>query len=268
MKVVVITGASQGIGYDLASLLNDKGYKVYGLARSNFELKGVTSISVDVTNKEQVFKAINDISLIEGRIDVVVNNAGMGISGSVEYTNDENLRRMFDVNIFGLTYVIQASLPYLKVNKGSRIINIGSVAGELAIPFQAYYSATKAAVDALSQALANEVSPYGVYVTNVMPGDTKTNFTKNRVKNADLDTPYEKRVEKSISLMEQDEQNGMSVRSASKVIYKVIKKKRPPLKKTIGFKYKTFVFLKRILPTRLVNYVIGKIYAFKGKKDL
>lgn len=263
MKVVIITGASQGIGYDLANLLQSKKYVIYGLSRTPFELEGVKSISCDVTNKEQVKTVINQIYQETGHIDILINNAGMGISGSIENAKEENIKKIFDVNVFGSTYLIQACLPYLKQNQGSKIINIGSVAGPLAIPFQGFYSATKAALETLSNALANELSPYKVYVTTVLPGDTKTNFTKNRVKNADLNTPYEHRVEKSISLMENDEQKGMNVRSASKVIYKVIKKRKPPLRKTIGFKYKLFVVLKKLLPERFVNFVIGLIYGFK-----
>jgi short-subunit dehydrogenase len=152
------------------------------------------------------------------------------------------------------------AIPYLRKTKG-RIVNIGSVAGELTIPFQTFYSMTKASVAALSEGLNMELKPFGIKVITVMPGDTKTGFTNNRRKTEVTNELYNDRIQKSISRMEKDEQHGKNPISVSKLIYKVIRKRRPPIKTTVGVDYKFLVFLKRLLPTRFVNYILYKMYA-------
>lgn len=263
MKVVLITGASSGIGYDLSKYLNSKGFKVYGLSRSSFAIPGVVHLKADITKELEVNNAIKQIIASEGKIDILINNAGMGISGSVEATDLNLLKRMFDVNFFGSFTLVKAVLPYMREAKSGKIINIGSVAGEFSIPFQTFYSATKSALKTFSEGLANEVDPYGIQVSTILPGDIKTKFTQNRIKNNNELKIYQKRVSKSVSLMEKDEQNGMSTTYASKIIYRVIKKRKIPLVKTIGTKYKILIFLKRLLPTKLVNNLVGILYGFK-----
>lgn len=266
MKVVLITGASSGIGYDLARFLSKKNYKVYGLSRSKFDLEGVTYIKCDVTSEEEVKKAILEVYKKENKIDFLINNAGMGISGSIESTELKEVLRMFAVNFNGVFLTTKTVLPYMRKKKYGRIINVGSVAGEFAIPFQTFYSSSKAAIKTFGEALHNEVSPYGISVCTILPGDVKTGFTKNRLKNENELSIYQKRVEKSIGLMEKDEQNGMSVHYASKVIYKVMKRKKMPIVKTIGFKYKLFIFAKRFLPSKFINKLVGFLYAFKKER--
>jgi len=266
MKVVLLTGASQGIGYELAKFLNDKGYKVYGVSRSSFELEGVTHLKGDVTNEDEMRKLVSNLIKETGKIDILINNAGMGISGSVEGTKLNELKMMFDVNLFGAFNMVKQVLPFMREKEYGKIINIGSVASEFSIPFQTFYSASKSALKTFSEGLLNEVSPYGIGVSTILPGDIKTNFTKNRRKNIDEIKTYENRVEKSVSQMEKDEQNGLSVHYASKVIYKVIKRKRMPLVKTIGVQYKFLIFLKRFLPEKLVNKIVGMMYGFKNVK--
>ncbi|MFA6801512.1 MAG: SDR family NAD(P)-dependent oxidoreductase [Acholeplasmataceae bacterium] len=260
-KVVVITGASSGIGYDTALLLVQKGYTVYGLSRSKITQDLILSMQVDVTQVEQVKTAFSDIYKQEQQIDIVINNAGMGISGSVEHSSIKDIDDILDVNFKGLFYVSQTALPYLRMSKG-KLINVGSVAGTLSIPFQAFYSASKAAVQSFSDALSIEVKPMGIQVCTVLPGDIKTGFTKNRRKNIFESELYIKRVEQSIGVMEKDEQNGMSSSHAAKVFLKLVYKRRMPLVKTIGFKYKVFVFLEKILPKRFVVWIIGLLYGF------
>lgn len=266
MKIVVITGASFGIGNDLAKHLNDKQMKVYGLSRSGFDLPNVTSIKCDITNEEQVNETIDKIISIEGKIDYLINNAGMGISGSIESTELADVKMMFDVNFNGTFLTTKAVLPFMREQKYGKILNVGSVASEFAIPFQSFYSSSKAAIKVFGEALHNEVSPYGIKVCTILPGDVKTNFTSSRRKNKNELKVYEKRVEKSISAMEKDEQNGMTTQYVSKKIYKVLKKKKMPIVKTIGKEYQILVFLKRFLPTKLVNKIIGKMYAFKKER--
>ena len=266
MKVIVVTGASSGIGYQMASFLGQKGHHVYGISRSKLHDKHVKSIQADVTEYEQLKKAYQDIYDLEGKIDVIINNAGMGISGAIEDTDINDANYLMSVNFMGVFHSSKAALPYLRQSGGGKIINISSVAGRLAIPFQAIYSSSKAAINAFSDALHNEVSPLGIQVCTVLPGDIRTGFTKNRKKGA-LETPvYAKRVEKSVSAMENDERNGMDPIVAAKVIDRLVSKKRVPLYKTIGFKYKIFLFFHRILPSKWMNHLVGVLYAFKKEK--
>lgn len=265
-QVVIITGVSSGIGYDLATFLNEKGYLVYGISRSSVNIPGVTHMSGDITDEAKMQAIIKNIFEKEGRIDILINNAGMGISGSIEGTKTEDVKNIFNVNFVGAFITIKATLPYLRQQNYGKIINVGSVASEFAIPFQAFYSSSKAALKSFGDALANEVAPYKIKVCTILPGDIKTNFTKNREKNIEELDAYKTRVLKSIAVMEKDEQKGMTVRYASKQIYKVIKKKRMPLQKTIGNEYKLLLFIKRFLPTKLVNNLVGKIYGFKKEK--
>lgn len=266
MKVIVVTGASSGIGYQMASYLGQKGHHVYGISRSKLHDKFVKSIQADVTDLAQLKTAYQDIYDLEGRIDVVINNAGMGISGAIEDTTSEDANYLMNVNFMGVFHSTKAALPYLRKSGRGKIINISSVAGRLAIPFQAFYSSSKAAINAFSEALHNEVSPLGIQVCSVMPGDIKTGFTKNRKKNAFDSECYKNRIEKSVGVMENDERNGMDPMVAAKVIDRLVQKRRMPLYKTIGFKYKVFVFLQKILPAGLVNQLVGMIYAFKKEK--
>ncbi|MCK9471795.1 MAG: SDR family NAD(P)-dependent oxidoreductase [Bacilli bacterium] len=255
-KVVVITGASSGIGKVCANYLYDKGYKVYGLNRTPIISEKIEYIKCDVTNEEDVKNAFLNI---EEDIYAVINNAGMGISGAIEYATSEDVSRIIDVNIKGVINVCKYAIPRLRATKG-KIINIGSVAGELTIPFQTFYSMSKVAVSTYTEGLRMELKPFGIKATTVLPGDTKSSFSKNRKKTEVVDELYKDRIERSISRMEKDEQSGKDPISVAKVIYKLLKRKNPPVKVTVGFIYKLFVFLKRILPSRLVNYILYKMY--------
>ena len=169
---------------------------------------------------------------------------------------------MFDVNFFGSFEVIQVALPYLRKQKQSKIINITSLAGEFPIPFQAFYSASKAALNNFSWALQNEVKPFGISVCALMPGDVKTGFTSQRKKNTQTTIEYGARVKKSVSVMEKDEQNGMPPIEIAKKVQTLIKKKRMPIQVTVGFKYKVLLFIKRLFSSTFVNKILGSMYGF------
>lgn len=252
--VVVITGVSGGIGLELAKQFLSRGFTVYGLSRSRVSLDGLNHISCDITSEEACRDAVKTI----GKVDILMNNAGMGISGSIENTAAADAKKLFDVNFFGLFNVTKECLPSLRENKG-KVVNISSVGGRLALPFQSFYSASKVAVDALSAALRAEVKPYGVQVMTVLPGDTKTKFTENREKKND--GIYQERCSRSLAKMEKDEQNGMRAEKVAKVIVKNTLKRRMPPIKTVGFTYKLFIFLSKLFPVRLVEWVVGKLYS-------
>ena len=258
-KVVIITGASSGIGLATARRLTQKGYKVYGIARRPVLDEPFECMSADVNDLDAIKRIFEEVFEREGRIDAVVNNAGMGIAGAVEYATPESIQRIFDTNLTSLVKISSIAIGYLKKSKGN-LVNIGSVAGELSIPFQACYSATKAGVLKFSLALDSEVRRFGVKVTVVQPGDTKTGFTSARVFEGG-EADYGGHIGKSVKRMEHDEQNGKSPVTVAKAVEKAIKKRRPPLKITVGGQYKFFVGLGKLLPTRFVNYILRKMYA-------
>ena len=196
-----------------------------------------------------------------GRIDILINNAGFGISGAVEFTETSDVQRLFDVNFFGMVRMNRAILPLMREQGHGRIVNLSSVAAPVPIPFQTYYSAGKAAVNSHTMALSNEVKPFGITVAAVMPGDIKTGFTAARQKNIIGDDIYGGRISRSVAGMEKDEQTGMDPAAAGRFIADVaLKNSRKPLY-TIGLAYKGAVFLTKILPARWLNGLIGMIYA-------
>lgn len=257
-KVVVITGVSSGIGLQLAKKFIESGDKVYGLSRHEFELEGLNHIVCDISVSEECENAIEKIVKLEGKINLLINNAGMGIAGSVENTIEIDAKKIFDVNFFGTFYMCKYGLKYLRKSQG-RIVNISSVASKLSIPYQAFYSASKASIDAISAGIRAEAKQFGVKVITILPGDTKTGFTAARVKHDD--GVYDKNFKKSIERMEKDEQNGMSSEYVAKVIFKMATKKHPPIYKTVGVQYKIFLFLAKILPVRFVEWIVSKLYS-------
>lgn len=257
-RVVVITGGTSGIGEATSIYLRDKGFTVYSLARHLKDEPGINYLLCDVSNKESVEKAFFEVERREGKIDDVISNAGMGISGAFEYTSKEDANKILSVNLIGSTNVLSAAIPYLKKSKG-HMIQIGSIAGELPIPFQTYYSMTKASVEILAQSLSLELKPFGIRVSCVLPGDTKTGFTANRVKGNNNDT-YGNRIARSVEKMEKDETKGASPIKVSKVIYRCLKRKNPPTKVAVGFSYKLIRLLIKILPTRFINWALYQLY--------
>ena len=255
-KVALVTGGSSGIGRCTAIALRDAGSIVYECSRREIPLEGVTHLGVDVTEEMAVAEAINTI----GKLDIVVNCAGFGISGAVEFTALEDAKQQFDVNFFGMVNVNKAAIPLLR-KTGGRIVNISSVAAVAHIPFQAYYSATKAAVESYTHCLANELRPFGITVTAAQPGDIATGFTDARKKTPEGDALYGGRIGRSVAGMEKDERNGMSPEAAGRYIAKLALKKRVKPIYTVGFGYKMLSVLCKLMPCRFRNWIVGKLYA-------
>ncbi len=262
-QVVLITGATSGIGKATAELLAQMGYRVYGTGRNvtNGDVcNGVTFVKMDVRDEESVRACVEYIIQTAGRVDVLVNNAGFGISGAVEDTDTEVMQSQLDVNLVGVHRVTRAVLPIMRKQGGGRIVNVSSVAGFVAIPFQAFYSVSKYGVEAYSRALEREVHKFGIKVTLVQPGDTKTGFTAGRVHVGQSSQTYAAAANRSVAKMEQDEQSGGSPVAVARVIAKIIKRRNPPVSVCVGLGYKTIKALLKLLPERLVRFVVGVLY--------
>jgi len=259
-RICVLTGGSSGIGKATATMLDEDGYTVYELSRSGADAANIHHITADVTNADQVRAAIKQVLDAEGRIDLLVNNAGFGISGTVEFTDPEEAFAQINVNFFGTLHCVQAVLPAMRAQKSGHIVNISSVAAPIAIPFQSFYSATKSATNSLTLALRNEVKPFGIKVCAILPGDVKTGFTAARKKSGAGADVYGNALDHAVSVMEHDEQNGMPPELVAKAVLRAAKRKNPPAFTTVGFQYQIFVLLNKLLPTSWSNALVGMIY--------
>lgn len=261
-KVAIVTGASSGIGKCVAEELVSCGIKVYDFSRrKTAHVPGIEYIATDVTDPKNIDESFNAVLVKEGKTDILINCAGFGISGAIEFTSLEEAKSQFEVNFFGMTNMCRAILPQMRKRGEGRIVNISSVAAPCAIPFQAYYSASKSAINTYTAALANEVKPYGITVTVVQPGDICTGFTEARKKSCAGDEEYGGRVHRSVAKMEDDEKNGMNPGAAAKYIVKIALKRKVKPIYTIGFTYKAICVLCKLLPCGFLNYLIYRLYA-------
>jgi short-subunit dehydrogenase len=272
--VILVTGASSGIGQAIAkTLAKDPRNIVYGTsikAADYFSDSRVHMLQMDVTDEQSVASAVEKLIEKEKQIHVLVNCAGFGISGSVESVPVDIAQKQFEVNFFGVVRVIQKVLPFMRAQGRGTIINIGSVAGYISIPFQSMYSASKYALESLSEALRMELAPFNIHVCLVEPGDTRTNFTKSRLKagKEEIEALYEPASTHAVSVMEEDEQNGYPPEEVAFIVEKIIRKKKPPMRTNVGIEYKLIYILNRILPTGLKLKVLMKKYTGKVAKNL
>lgn len=261
-NIIVITGASSGIGYELAKFFSNDN-QVIGISRK-YPKKAYDFdyFLADVSNEETIKEVVDKITDKYKKIDILINCAGIGISGAIEHTELNEVKDICNINVIGPFLITKTFLPLLRLSNNAKIINIGSVAGELTIPFQTFYSMTKVSIQAFTEGLKMELKPFNIDACTVLPGDTKTDFTANRKPPVVIeDELYKDRIKRSITRMEKDEQNGMSPFSVVKVVNKLIKKKRMPVMVTVGIQYKLFVLLKKILPKWLVNKILYSMYS-------
>lgn len=269
-KTAVVTGGSKGIGLATAKMLAEQGYDVYVFARTapQEEVKGVKFVKCDMTDLFNFEITVRMWFAEVGRLDLLVNNAGMGISGAADGTPQDDVNAILTLNVLAFEKCCRMMIPYLRYTKG-RLINVSSFAALTPIPFQAVYSASKAFVLNYSKAVALELKPFGVFVTAVLPGDVKTNFTSSRRKSLARSDDYGKVLAKSVEKMEKDEQNGMPPEKVAKEIVKIatMTEYDPPLTKIVGGKYKFFGFLNKIFPERWSSGIVYNTYCkFKPEK--
>ena len=266
-QVILITGASSGFGKTTAASLVDEGYIVYGTSRKAMEdTDGIKMLEMDLTRPESIQRGIDRILTEQGHIDILINNAGLGISGALELTTGEEIDRQMNTNFLGVVQTCKAILPVMRKAGQGTIINISSIGGLIAVPFQGYYSASKFAVEGFSEALQYEVRPFGIRVCLVEPGDFCTNFTANRcISDATLAHPdYQMAFTQTIAAIEEMERKGTHPDKLARTISRLIKKRRPPFRtKTGPIEQVLFARCKGWLPDRLVAWVVRKGYKLK-----
>ena len=199
-KTIIITGTSSGIGKHLAEYFGQKGHRVYGLSRKNTESDYFKTIPTDITDEKAVENALSEILLSEKRIDFLINNAGMGMVGAVEDATKEDIRKLFDLNLIGAVQIMNAVLPKMRDQKAGKIINISSIGSEMGLPFRGFYSASKAALDKVTEAIRYEVSPWNIDVCSLHLGDIKTKIADHRVMST-VSEPYRSTFNKVFALM-------------------------------------------------------------------
>ena len=259
-KVVLITGGSSGIGKSVGEFLTQKGFKVYGTSRNPDNIKNhpFKLVALDVIESESITNAINTVISDAGRIDVLINNAGMGITGPVEETPTSEMRKVFDTNFFGAIDVMKAVLPKMRKQQSGLIINVTSIAGYMGLPFRGIYSATKGALEIVTEATRMEVKSFGIEVTNIAPGDFATNIAAGRYHTPVFnDSPYRENYQKNLDLMDVHVDSGGDPIQMAKAIYSVISKSSPKIHyKVGGFMEKFSIVLKRILPDKIYEKIL------------
>lgn len=273
--VVFVTGASSGMGKAIAEALSKEGYRVYGTSRKAEPPKAedeiaaagqasgfIKMLQLDVCDQESITRAVNYVTEKEGCIDILVNCPGFALAGSVEDTTHEEAFMEFNTNFFGIHRMCRSVVPVMRQKGKGLIINISSTAGLIPVPFQSFYSASKFALEAMTEGMRTEVKPFGINVAIVEPGDTKTGFTNSRVfVKASKDSVYKNTFDNSISRMIKDEQSGPPPVSIANTVKKIINSSNPPVRVVVGPINKVLAFLKRVLPSRLVVFIVSKLYA-------
>lgn len=263
-KIVLITGATSGIGKETALLLASKGFLVYGTAR-NVEGKNLPFrlLPMDVRNETSIKEAVQQILTEVGRIDILINNAGVGITGAVEELPAEQLHNVFATNLYGAIAVIQQVLPAMRAQGSGRIINIASIAGYMGLPFRGAYSASKGALLLMSEALRMEVKQFGIEVTTISPGDYATDIASRRYHTPVIEnSPYAEVYAKQLQLMNEHVDSGGDPKEMADKILKVINTKHPKVHYKQGsFLQKFSIVLKRLLPSKSYEKMLMKHYS-------
>jgi len=264
-KVILITGISSGFGRESAALLAKCGHTVYGTARTQCAVnEGVNLLIMDLTDRESIRNAVRSVAEREGRIDVLVNNAGMHTGGPVETAPEDHIRAQMETSFLGMVFLTREVLPVMRSGGGGLIINISSIGGLMGLPFQGFYSAAKFAVEGFSEALRMEVRSFNIKVVVINPGDFRTNNSANRRKflaTTGTEDPYAGQFEKSLSVIERDEAAGNDPVVLAKNLAGIIDRRNPRQRYIIASAdQKLAVFLKRIMPGKLFAGILASHY--------
>ncbi len=253
-RVALVTGASAGLGRACADRLAAAGWTVTGASRRGTSGAGWTGLSMDVDSDDAVRAGVTDMLARDGRIDAVVAAAGWGVAGAAEDTSITEARAQFETNFWGCVRVVQAVLPQMRARGSGRIVLMSSIGGVIGIPFQAYYSASKFALEGFAESLGYEVAPFGVAVTLVQPGNFATDFTASRkiAARAAADSAYAAAMAKAVAAMERDERNGAAPAAVADLVQRLLDARKPPRRVSVGkASERVGIMAKRVLPFRL-----------------
>jgi len=251
-RVALVTGASAGIGRACADHLHRAGWVTVGASRRGTTADGCTGLVMDVDDDASVHDGVRHVLDAHGRIDALVAAAGWGVAGPVEHTSLGEARAQLETNFWGCVRVVQAVLPPMRAQGGGRVVLISSIGGEIGIPFQAFYSASKFALEGFGEALAYEVAPFGIHVTLVRPGNVRTEFTARRQMAAAGDAAYDAAVARAVGAMERDERNGVPPDDVAVLVRRILDARHPPRRVSVGKAGERVGLLaKRLLPYRV-----------------
>ena len=262
-KVVLITGASSGIGKSIGNFLQQKGFIVYGTSRNPNRYKSdFKLLALDVSDTKSIDNVISYIEKEEGRLDILINNAGKGITGPVEETPLDEIKKAFDTNFFGVINVCKGVIPIMRKQKKGLIINISSIAGYMGLPYRGIYSATKSATSILSEVLSLETRQFGITVVDVAPGDFATNIASGRYHTPLFkDSNYKNHYKKVLKQINDEVDKGLEPEIMGKAIYKIINKKNPKVRYRVGtFIQRYAIHIKRLFSDRFYEKILMKHY--------
>ena len=264
-KIVLLTGASGGLGTAIAQYLVKDKYKIYGTSRKKIQSDLFIPLQMDLTDYESIQKAIHYIIDKEGKIDILINNAGIGITGSIEETKIEDVKKVFETNFFGMMALIQEVLPYMRQQKNGTIINISSIAGYTGLPFRGIYAATKAAVMRMTEALSAETKSLGIKVVDVAPGDFKSKIAEGRIYTGLKEvSPYYEDYNRILKMIDEEVEAGLEPEEVASEVLKSIEKPKPKQRYNVGlFMQKLTPYLVTCLPGRFFEKLIRKHYKMK-----
>jgi len=268
-KVILITGISSGFGRETAALLAAKGHTVYGTVRTPLkDFKGVNILTMDLTDHDSIKRTDSEVIEREGRIDDLINNAGMHTGGPAETTPEDCLRLQLETSFIGLVYLTRKALPVMRASGGGTIINISSIGGLMGLPFQPYYSAAKFAVEGFSEALRMEVRQFNIRVVLVNPGDFRTNNSINRRKYlapSGEGDPYAMQYRKSLSIIEKDEAGGRKPALLARKLAKIVDSRNPGMRYIVASPdQKLAVVLRKLLPAKVFDLILASHYGITG----
>lgn len=269
VKVVIITGASAGMGAITAKHLSDRGYKVYGASRraeTGRQKNGFTELKMDVTDEQSVRHAVDFVVAREGTVHALINNAGLGLIGSMEDTSDAEAKALFETNVFGLMNVSRTVLPHMRKAQTGHIINISSIAGKMGLPYRGIYSATKSAVLMITEATSSEVRQFGIHVCSILPGDFKTSINENRnvVKNAS-GSVYADTTHKLNNLVTEEVQHSGDPIAIARKVEQILQSKKPKMHYMVGKPIqKLSTVLHYLLPGRWYERILMNHYKIKS----
>jgi short-subunit dehydrogenase len=267
-NVVLITGGSSGIGKAIGVFLTEKGYKVYGTSRNPQNVKETLPfklVALDVTDSKSIKTCISAVLQIEKRIDVLINNAGVGITGAIEETPMEEIQKAFRTNVYGPIEIANAVLPIMRLQKSGHIINITSIAGYMGLPYRGIYCATKAALEITTEAYRMELKQFNIHMSTVAPGDFATNIAAGRFHSPLLkNSPYHKQYKDTLEMMDAHVNGGMDPVEMAKAVHSVIENPSPKVRYRVGaFMQKFSIVLKKVLPSKMYESLLMNHYNLK-----